>query len=302
MVKVAHRRGGAVDAVFGHGSGALPTRGVSEMRVLTVYAHPNPHSFCHAVLEQFTRGLGDAGHASEVVDLHAIGFNPVFGRDDYSFFAHESVPREVFDETELRDSMVALSGGPLKRRLARRWLHDKDLPELVQLIARQRPRDVLAQQEKVAAAEGLAFIAPILWMNFPAILRGWIERVFTYGFVYTMTPDGWLKGELGGRVPLMRHRKAVIMTPTFFTERDYRESGCGAAIERLVDDFGFRYPGVETVEHVYFYAVSAVDDATRREYLEHAYRLGAEFEAAPTSTEGMPATALRATADRVGTS
>ena len=28
------------------------------MRVLTVYAHPNPASFCHAILERFTEGLG----------------------------------------------------------------------------------------------------------------------------------------------------------------------------------------------------------------------------------------------------
>ena len=31
------------------------------MRVLTVYAHPNPTSFCHAVLDRFTGGLEDAG-------------------------------------------------------------------------------------------------------------------------------------------------------------------------------------------------------------------------------------------------
>ena len=41
------------------------------MRVLTVYAHPNPASFCHALLDRFTQGLTDAGHTSEVVDLHA---------------------------------------------------------------------------------------------------------------------------------------------------------------------------------------------------------------------------------------
>ncbi len=92
-------------------------------------------------------------------------------------------------------------------------------------------------------------------MNFPAILRGWMERVFTYGFVYTMTRDAWLQGDLSGRQPLLKHRKALIMTPTFFRESDYRDSGCGAAIERLVDDFGFRYPGIRNVEHVYFYAV-----------------------------------------------
>ncbi|MGH3143841.1 MAG: NAD(P)H-dependent oxidoreductase [Gaiellales bacterium] len=253
------------------------------MRVLTVYAHHNPLSFCHAVLERFTRGLDDAGHESEVVDLYTIKFNPVYGKHDFSFFAHESVPLDVWDEAELRERMVASSGGPLRRRLAERWLRDKDLPELLRIVAKQKPKDVLAQQEKVAAADGLAFIAPIYWMSFPAILRGWVERVFSYGFVYTMTADAWRRGDLSGRLPLMTHKKALILTPTFFRESDYRDSGCGAAIERLVDDFGFRYPGIEQVEHVYFYAVMAVDDATRREYLQRAYRLGREFESSLVS-------------------
>ena len=261
------------------------------MRVLTVYAHPNPSSFCHAVLDRFTQGLADAGHTCEVVDLYAIKFNPVFSRDDYAFFAHESVPPELYDEAELRKNMIAESGGTIRRYAARRYLRNKQLPELLELIAKQRPPDVLAQQEKVAAADGLAFIAPIFWMNFPAILRGWIERVFTYGFVYTMTRDAWLHGDLSGRQPLLQHKKALIMTPTFFRESDYRDSGCGAAIERLVDDFGFRYPGIETVEHVYFYAVSAVDDATRQGYLQRAYRLGHEFESSlvpPPAPNGWP--------------
>ena len=51
---------------------------------------------------------------------YAIKFNPVFGRDDYSFFADESVPRELFDETDFRNNMVALSGGRIKQRFARR--------------------------------------------------------------------------------------------------------------------------------------------------------------------------------------
>ena len=61
------------------------------MRILTVYAHPNPTS---SVMRSSTasRRATDAGHTSEVVDLYAMKFNPVFTRDDYSFFAHESVP------------------------------------------------------------------------------------------------------------------------------------------------------------------------------------------------------------------
>jgi putative NADPH-quinone reductase len=46
------------------------------MKALTIYAHPDPDSFCHGVLERFTTGLRDAGHASEVLDLYAAGFDP----------------------------------------------------------------------------------------------------------------------------------------------------------------------------------------------------------------------------------
>ena len=42
------------------------------MKVLTIYAHHDPRSFCHGVLERFTDGLREAGHTSEVIDLYAI--------------------------------------------------------------------------------------------------------------------------------------------------------------------------------------------------------------------------------------
>jgi NAD(P)H dehydrogenase (quinone) len=71
------------------------------MRVLTVYAHPNPKSFCHAVLEQFTAGLKDAGHTSEVVDLYALRFDPVFRLADFAGYVHENMPPEILAEMKL---------------------------------------------------------------------------------------------------------------------------------------------------------------------------------------------------------
>jgi NAD(P)H dehydrogenase (quinone) len=56
------------------------------MKVLTVYAHPDPSSFCHAVLQQFTKGLEDAGHTNEMVDLYATGFDPVLRIRDLSYW------------------------------------------------------------------------------------------------------------------------------------------------------------------------------------------------------------------------
>jgi len=46
---------------------------------------------------------------------------------------------------------------------------------------------------------------------------------------------------------------------------------------RLIDDFGFRYPGVKKVEHIYFYSVEAVGGEARQGYLQQAYRLGVEY-------------------------
>lgn len=245
------------------------------MRVLTICAHPNPKSFCHAILEQFTKGLLEAGHKSEVVDLYAIRFNPVYSMKDFAFFADESVPLDVLESMNLKARVIALSGGPIRRFMAKRWLRHKSISEIARLIGNHKPRDVLEQQEKVVRAEGLAFIAPIYWMGFPAILKGWIDRIFNYGFAYSLTPEGW-KGDLEGRVPLLTHKKALIVSTTFFHEADYRQ-GYADAIRKTTDEWSFKYPGVQNVEHVYFYATRAVDGETRKEYLRKAFGLGKNF-------------------------
>ncbi len=256
------------------------------MRVLTVFCHPSHASFNYAILQQVTRGLADGGHTSEVVDLYAIKFNPVMTDVDGTFFADESVPREIMESMHPAEAMLALAGNPVRRYIARRWLRGKDLSDVVRLMARFRPKDVLEQQAKVARADGLVLIAPVYWMGFPAMLKGWIERVFSYGFAYRLTPEGWA-GHVKGRVPLLRLKKALIVSTTFFSEEDYRAGGFREAIARITDDWGLKYPGVQEVEHVYFYAPMAVGAPTRQEYLERAYGLGRDFavEAAPAEPE-----------------
>jgi NAD(P)H dehydrogenase (quinone) len=49
------------------------------MKILTVYAHPDPTSFCHAVLEQFTKASGRRAH-QWMIDLYATGFDPCSNR------------------------------------------------------------------------------------------------------------------------------------------------------------------------------------------------------------------------------
>ncbi len=204
------------------------------MNVLTVYAHPNPNSFCHAILQQFTRGLEDAGHSSEVVDLYAIRFDPVFRMQDFASYVHESIPLEILDQMNLKQRVLDSAGGPIRRFIASRWLRNKDTVTVAKFIHDHRPKDVIAQWEKVKNARGLAFIAPVFWLHFPAILKGWFERVFSYGDAYALTPEGW-RGEVTGRVPLLQHEKALIISTTLFKE-EYYVADLGKPMARMIDD------------------------------------------------------------------
>lgn len=87
------------------------------MKVLIIYAHHSPRSFCHAILERFCAGLKEAGHANEVVDLHAIGFDPVFRDRDGPNWIDESVPDDVLAHMDIERSLLAAAGNWL-----RRWL------------------------------------------------------------------------------------------------------------------------------------------------------------------------------------
>ena len=246
------------------------------MKVLTLFAHPSSKSFCRAVLERFDAGLRDAGHVNDVVDLYAINFDPVLRERDSPNWMDEGAPERILESMHLRERMLEGARGPFARFILKRLLGDRDTRGIIRLVQeRYRPRDVQAQQAKVASAQALAFIAPVYFVGFPAMLKGWIERVFTLGFAFGLTPDGW-KGDIRGRIPLLEHEKALIIQTTIFDRRAY-EAGLAEAMKTLIDEFGFRYPGIKKVEHVYFHAVHGADDATRRGYLDEAYRLGREF-------------------------
>jgi NAD(P)H dehydrogenase (quinone) len=252
------------------------------MKVLIVYAHPNPKSFCQAVLQNFLAGLEEAGHSWEIIDLYKIHFDPVFNTRDYPSYVDESMPQDTLKGMIMGQHLLDLFGGLPRKALASKWGQALDFPAMARLIRRMMPRQIAAHQKKIAQADGLVFIAPIYWLGFPTILKGWFERVFTYGFAYALTPEGW-QGYVRGRLPLLHHQKALVISTSLFREDGYKPM-LERAMAGTVDEWALRYPGVKQVEHVYFYGVPVVDDETRQVYLQRAYRLGKEF----TPCEAVP--------------
>jgi NAD(P)H dehydrogenase (quinone) len=233
-------------------------------------------SFTRAILDNFVKGLKEAGHQFEIVDLYKTKFNPIFQDMDFSFYVDEEIPKDILQQMDLRKTIVKLAGNPVKRFIAKRLIKNKTDQEIIKLISSQKPKDVLLQQKKVAESDVLVFITQVFWMHFPALVKGWMERVLTYGFAYKLNEQGW-HGDPDGRIPLLKIKKAIILQPTFFNEKVYREKGFKAAMERTIDDWSLKYPGIEKVDHIYFHSILSVGDEIRKKYLEIAYLKGKDL-------------------------
>lgn len=70
------------------------------MRILIVYAHPNPASFCHAILRTIESELSAMGHDIRVKDLYAEGFNPVLSAAELGALNDGRVPEAIAREQE----------------------------------------------------------------------------------------------------------------------------------------------------------------------------------------------------------
>jgi len=60
--------------------------------------------------------------------------------------------------------------------------------------------DVAKAQEDIHSADALALLYPLWWMSMPAMMKGYIDRVFARGFAYE-SHDGIVHGLLSGRKP-----------------------------------------------------------------------------------------------------
>jgi len=227
------------------------------------------------ILDELARGLAEAGHEHDVIDLYAERFDPVLRLQDLpNWLPDENAP----DVAEKVVTERVMSGGNALQRLMARFMFRNKTPlEVIAQLRRRGPRDVRRHQERVALAEALAFISPIWFVGFPAIMKGWIERVFTLKFAFSLSSAGW-HGDIAGRIPLLRHEKALIISTTIFNKDAY-DAGLREAMRKLIDEFALHYPGIRSVEHEYFYAVNLADRKILEAYLERAYQLGKEFSA-----------------------
>ncbi len=202
------------------------------MNVLIVYAHPEPKSFNGAMKDLAVRTLTGQGHEVEVSDLYAMNFNPVAGRNDV-LDADETAPFKVSAELGR-----ACKEGTLAA-------------------------DIVAEQEKVRRADFVIMQAPMWWFTVPAIMKGWIDRVFIREFAFTS--DEWYDtGRLAGK-------RAMLSMTTAAGPRTFQPASLfGDIHERLysIQHCALYFVGFEVLPPFIAWAVDSVNTSKRRRYLE----------------------------------
>ena len=59
--------------------------------------------------------------------------------------------------------------------------------------------DIEAEQEAIRKADKVVFQFPMFWFNAPSILKEWMDKVYSLGFAFDVTKDGYQRRELDGR-------------------------------------------------------------------------------------------------------
>lgn len=127
--------------------------------------------------------------------------------------------------------------------------------------------DVRAEQDLVRWAETLFFIHPIWWFGMPAVLKGWIDRVFSMGFAYVIKENG-VTGLLKGKT-------AFFINTTGGGRDEYKSMGMYAALEKTIDDGIVRLCGMRMGGRTFLHSVPTAGDAQKKAMLEEV-RLAAE--------------------------
>lgn len=221
------------------------------MKVLLVHAHPERSSLTHRLVEVAVEALTARGHEVLQSDLYGMDWKAVFDARDF--------PQRVNAE---RLSFIAESENA--------FTHGAQTP------------DVEEEQRKVLAADAVILLFPLWWFGMPAILKGWIERVWAYGLAYGYHGKGnahrYGEGGFAGK-------RALLAVSVGGPDKDYSPRGINGPLDQIlfpVTHGTLFYTGMQVLPSFAVYGSGRID-AQRMGEVEDEWRarLDRLFDDAP---------------------
>ncbi|XP_077942134.1 NAD(P)H dehydrogenase [quinone] 1 isoform X2 [Gasterosteus aculeatus] len=165
---------------------------MAQKTALIVYAHQSPGSFNAAVRDLVTLELAAQGFRVLVSDLYAMNFRANSTQDDIIGDLRNPTLFQYGEET-----MCAWMEGRLSD-------------------------DIQAEQRKVEEAELIIFQFPLYWFSVPAIMKGWMDRVLTQGFAFSL--------EKMYNNGIFKDKKAMLSFTTGATQTMFQPDGINGDI------------------------------------------------------------------------
>lgn len=208
------------------------------MKVFVVYWHPEPRSFNAAMFQTACATLTAAGHEVRISDLHEMRFDPVSSRKNFT---------TVKDPNYLK-------------------------PQIEEMHATEMngfSEDIESEIRKIEWCELMIWQFPLWWFGLPAVLKGWVDRVFAMGRTYG-----------GGRIyqsGVFCGKRALLSLTTGGPEDAYRKgafNGDIAGILRPVHRGMLQFVGFDVLEPQIVYGPVRLTDEQRKQQLAaYAVRL-----------------------------
>jgi NAD(P)H dehydrogenase (quinone) len=201
------------------------------MKVLVVFAHPEPRSLNGSLHKIAIEELRAQGHSVLVSDLYASKWKSDVDRTDFPHLAPDARLQVAAASGEAADS-----GGLTP--------------------------DVQAEIDKLLWADAVILHFPLWWFSMPAILKGWVDRVFAYGFAYGVgehSDQRW--GDRYGEGRLVGKRAMLVVTAGGWEEH-YSARGINGPIDDLLFPINhgiLYYPGFDVLPPFIAYRVDKLD-------------------------------------------
>lgn len=201
--------------------------------ILIVHAHPEPKSLTSALKNLSVETLTAQGHTVQVSDLYASNWKAVADRGDFL----EQARADRF--SYITESRHAYASGT-------------------------QCADIAAEQQKLLRADAVLFTFPLWWFGMPAIMKGWVDRVFAYGFAYGVGAHGGERwGDRYGEGALSA-RRAMLVTTIGGREPHYSERGVNGRLDDVlwpIQHGMLFYPGMSVLPPFVVYQSEKLTEA-----------------------------------------
>ncbi len=194
--------------------------------IFIVYAHPEPRSLNGTLKDFAATYLRDAGHSVEVSDLYAMGWR---AEADHRDFLEHDPEKRLFYHSASKAAFLA----------------DTQSPE------------IKAEQEKLKWMDALILQCPMWWFSMPAILKGWVDRVYARRFAYGVGYHGYERYGAGN----LKGKRALLSMTIGPEEEHYSARGVHGNMEDLLFPIThgiLYYPGMDVLPPHLLYRAAAL--------------------------------------------